>query len=325
RHRDRDRRLDALADHLQHRHIRNQRHAEIAMQQLADPGEELGVERFVQSERGADALKLLGRRIVAGQNRGGIARRQPQQQKHEQRHHAHDGNGGKNAAEQVSEHQVHPLCRPCESTNPYAGKSRCNVGADVRNDDAGRGLWVPDFAGTTDRDCGTLQKSITMLLSHSAAPMQVLANPVPSGQERSSCYSSVASNPAIRRPRSARLSTSMCSLSVCASAPRTPSPSRVGIPIAPVKLPSEPPPALPCGSSRPIAFATPRAFSYSARVPASGSHTGRVTPRVTLNVTSLAVPDSASIRSTPRSRSAWRLAMLSASPVHVVATQLTHC
>ena len=59
-------------------------------------------------------------------------------------------------------------------------------------------------------------------------------------------------------------------------------------------------------------------------VPASGSHTGRVTPRVTLKVTSLAVPDSASIRSTPRSRSAWRLAMLSASPVQVVATQLTH-
>ena len=68
----------------------------------------------------------------------------------------------------------------------------------------------------------------------------------------------------------------------------------------------------------------PRAFSYSAMVPASGSHTGRVTPRVTLNVTSLEVPESASMRSTPRSRSAWRLAMLSASPVQVVATQLTH-
>src|ERR1700686_1748706 len=39
-------------------------------------------------------------------------------------------------------------------------------------------------------------------------------------------------------------------------------------------------------------------------VPAFGSHTGRVTPRVTLKVTSLAVPESASIRSTPRSRAA---------------------
>ena len=34
---------------------------------------------------------------------------------------------------------------------------------------------------------------------------------------------------------------------------------------------------------------------------------------------------SASIRSTPLSRSAWRFAMLSASPSHALATQLTHC
>ena len=105
RQRDRDRRLDALADHLQHRHVGDQGHAEIALQQLADPGEELGVERLVQAERGADALELFGRRIVAGQDRGGIARRQPQQQKHEQRHHAHHGNGGQNAAKQISEHR----------------------------------------------------------------------------------------------------------------------------------------------------------------------------------------------------------------------------
>ena len=102
RHRDRDRRLDALADHLQHRHVRDQRHAEIAVQQLADPGEELGVERLVQPERGADALQLLRRSIIAGENRGGIARRQPQQQEHEQRHHAHHGDGGEHAAEQVA-------------------------------------------------------------------------------------------------------------------------------------------------------------------------------------------------------------------------------
>jgi len=41
------------------------------MQQLADPGEELGIERLVQSERGANALKLLGAGIIAGQNGGG--------------------------------------------------------------------------------------------------------------------------------------------------------------------------------------------------------------------------------------------------------------
>ena len=74
------------------------------MQQLADPGEELDVERLVEAERGADALELFRRRVVAGQDRGGIARRQPQQQKHEQRHHAHHGDGGQHAAKQISEH-----------------------------------------------------------------------------------------------------------------------------------------------------------------------------------------------------------------------------
>ena len=96
---------------VMHRHVGDQGHAEIALQQLADPGEELGVERLVQPERGADALELFGRRIVAGQDRGGIARRQPQQQKHEQRHHAHDGNGGQNAAKQISEHRCPSIMR----------------------------------------------------------------------------------------------------------------------------------------------------------------------------------------------------------------------
>ena len=107
RQRDRDRRLDALADHLQDRDVRDQRHPEIAVQQLADPGEELDVQRLVQPERGADAFKPLGRGVFAGEDRGGIARRQPQQEKHEQRHHAHDGNGGQHAANEISEHR-HP-------------------------------------------------------------------------------------------------------------------------------------------------------------------------------------------------------------------------
>ena len=70
--------------------------------------------------------------------------------------------------------------RPCESRDPYAGHSRWNAVADVRIGNAGRWLWVPAFAGTTNRDGGTLQKSIMILLSHSDAPKQVLANPVPS-------------------------------------------------------------------------------------------------------------------------------------------------
>ena len=52
----------------------------------------------------------------------------------------------------------------------------------------------------------------------------------------------MVSNPAISRARGTRLSISTCSSSVCASAPCTPSPSSVVTPIAPVKLPSDPPP-----------------------------------------------------------------------------------
>jgi len=58
----------------------------------------------MQAKRDADALELLGSRIVAGENGGGIAGRQPQQQEYEQGHHTHDRNGGKHAAKKVSEH-----------------------------------------------------------------------------------------------------------------------------------------------------------------------------------------------------------------------------
>ena len=67
------------------------------------------------------------------------------------------------------------------------------------------------------------------------------------------------------------------------------------------------------------------ATSYKAMPRGLGSQTGRVTPRVTLNWTSFDDPRSESIRSTPRSRSSWRLAMDNASPVQVVVTQFTHC
>src|SRR5581483_7405396 len=104
-------------------------------------------------------------------------------------------------------------------------------------------------------------------LLQAAGTALALLGPGQNGLERNDlrfrhrAYSRVASKPAISRPRSARLSTRMCSLSVCASAPRTPRPSRVGMPIAPVKLPSEPPPALPCGKSMPSCFAIPLALS----------------------------------------------------------------
>ena len=63
-----------VADHLHVPAVGDQRRAEIAVQQLADPGDELHDQRLVEAERGADALEPFGRRVVAGEDRGGIAR-----------------------------------------------------------------------------------------------------------------------------------------------------------------------------------------------------------------------------------------------------------
>src|SRR6185437_2592631 len=214
-------------------------------------------------------------------DRGGIARRQPQQQEHDQRHHAHHGNGGQYAAKQISEH-------PCPNLTP-AGD------ADLVSAVSVSGQQIPCHWTNFERMRGRIprlrchprmsalaltrevrahlgepRRMATVRAAHPSrrAPDSVSALPgerAPQYDVRAVAtavhYSSVANSPAIRRPRSARLSTSICSLSVCASAPRTPSPSSVGMPIAPVKLPSEPPPALPWGSSTPSDFATPRAFS----------------------------------------------------------------
>jgi hypothetical protein len=77
-------------------------------------------------------------------------------------------------------------------------------------------------------------------------------------------HSSVANSPAISRPRSRRGCRPRYARQACGHWHRTPRPSRVRIPIAPVKLPWEPPPALAWGSSAPM----PRAFSCS-------THSGR--------------------------------------------------
>ena len=55
-----ERRLQALADQLRDRMRGEDRVAEIAAQQLADPGEELDQQRLVESQLGADLRDILG-------------------------------------------------------------------------------------------------------------------------------------------------------------------------------------------------------------------------------------------------------------------------
>ena len=65
---------------------------------------ELDQERPVEAEALADALDVGRARLVAGDHRGRIARRDVEQAEHEQRDDPHHGDGRENAPEDIREH-----------------------------------------------------------------------------------------------------------------------------------------------------------------------------------------------------------------------------
>ena len=65
---------------------------------------ELHQERPVEAEALADALDVLRRRLVAGDHRGRVARRDEQQAEHEQRDHHHHRDGRQNTPDDEGEH-----------------------------------------------------------------------------------------------------------------------------------------------------------------------------------------------------------------------------
>ena len=101
----RDGRLDPLRDHVGDRQVGEDRGAQIAVQDVPEPVDEAHQERPVEAERGADALDVGGRGLVAGDDRGGIARGDVEQTEDEQRHHQHDRDRGEDAADDVGQHQ----------------------------------------------------------------------------------------------------------------------------------------------------------------------------------------------------------------------------
>jgi hypothetical protein len=80
-----DRGPKAVGHHVDHVGVRDQRGAKITLKHLAEPRDELDVQRIVQAQPVPDTVKLRGRRGVAGQDRRRIARRQPEQQEDEDR------------------------------------------------------------------------------------------------------------------------------------------------------------------------------------------------------------------------------------------------
>ena len=78
--------------------------AEVAAQQLADPGEELDQQRLVEPQLGADLRDILGGGEIAGDDRGRIAGRQMQQREDEHRDDHDHRHGRQQAADQEDMH-----------------------------------------------------------------------------------------------------------------------------------------------------------------------------------------------------------------------------
>ncbi len=105
-HGQRERRLQPLADQLRNRVRGEDRVAEIAAQQLPDPGEELDQQRLVEPQLGADLRDVLGRREIAGDDRGRIAGREMQQREDEHGDDEDHRHGRQQAADQEDVHVV---------------------------------------------------------------------------------------------------------------------------------------------------------------------------------------------------------------------------
>ena len=126
RERQRHGRLETLGDEARHRQVGEDRDAHVALQELRRPDEELLDHRTVEAELGADGRDRLGRGVLAGDDRRRIARREPQQKEHEQRHHRHDGQRGEQAADDVSGH---------DEALPNSGKASLRATATHTRDD----------------------------------------------------------------------------------------------------------------------------------------------------------------------------------------------
>src|SRR5207244_12749043 len=99
-----DRRLRPLADQRGHRQAGIDGRPQVAAHDTAEPDADLGDERLVEAELGADLRDVLGRRVVAGDDDGGIAWRDVQQREDGDGHHPHHGDGGHQPANDLRNH-----------------------------------------------------------------------------------------------------------------------------------------------------------------------------------------------------------------------------
>ena len=81
--------LRAFGQRLRHRPLQKDRLAQIAVGQLAQPVDELQRQRLVEPVRCAQLGDVGGSRLFTEHHRGGIAGREPRDEKHDRRHQQH--------------------------------------------------------------------------------------------------------------------------------------------------------------------------------------------------------------------------------------------
>src|SRR5258706_391428 len=97
--------LEPLPDQLGDLLLEEKRLAEISPEPPADPDGELLDDGALEPELDADLRHLLGRGAVAGDDGGGIAARQPQQEKRKDGHDGDDRHRGGTAAREGTLHR----------------------------------------------------------------------------------------------------------------------------------------------------------------------------------------------------------------------------
>jgi hypothetical protein len=99
-----------LRDQLGDRLVDIERIAEIAVQHVAEPDQELRRQRPGQAELLADARDVFVGRVVAGDDGGRVTGGQAQDQEDDQRHHQQHRHDGEETLGQEAQHR--PALRP---------------------------------------------------------------------------------------------------------------------------------------------------------------------------------------------------------------------
>ena len=101
--------------------VREDRDAEVALDHAEGPAPELHQQRIVEPEPLADGDDLLRRRVIAGDDRGRIARRKMQEQEDEDADERHHQEGRCEAMGEIAEHPSVGLLNPGQVGNtPYS-------------------------------------------------------------------------------------------------------------------------------------------------------------------------------------------------------------